>query len=727
MTRFATGTAWTNATTRGSGGAGGRLGGRLMALAAGLLLAGEALAENALRDISYSTLPGNRIQVSMELENAPADTSSFTIDDPARITFDFPGTRNRLDERSMRIGVGNVEGVSTAEADGRTRVVLNLAEMTEYDYEVDGNTFHVFLGGRPDSVARTERRDTAPRDAEMIGADEEQEAPRGSALEDIDFQRGPDGTGRVVIDMSDARVPVDLRRSRGRIEARFRDTEVPEQLQRRLNVVDFATPVETIETRQEGGDTVMRIQPIEGEDYDYMGYQAGNQFTVEFRPLTEEEREAEEPEYTGDRLSLNFQDIEVRSVLQLIADFTGMNVVVSDSVTGNITLRLQNVPWDQALDIILQTQGLDKRVSGNVMLVGPAEEIAARERQQMEAEREREEMAPLRSEFFEINYATANDLANLIRSEETSLLSSRGQVTIDERTNTLIIRDTEENLSSIRSLVNRLDVPVRQVLIESRIVIANDDFSRDLGVRFGASAAGTSGNDGYQVGGTQSGGIAEGTTGFETSPAAGASTLGAAEGMLVDLPVDSAAGSVGLAVGRIGDRLLQLELSAMETEGRGEVVSSPRVITSNQKTASIRQGVEIPYQEATASGATNVSFQEALLALDVTPQITPDDRIIMDLEVSQDTVGEVFAGVPSIDTQSVTTQVLVDNGETVVLGGIYERERREQESRVPFFGSLPAVGWLFRNRSAVDENSELLIFVTPRILQESLSGDSVPR
>ena len=719
MTRFATGTARTNATTRERGGAGGRLGGRLMALAAGLLLAGEALAENALRDISYSTLPGNRIQISMELENTPEDPSSFTIDDPARITFDFPGTRNRLDQRSMRIGVGNVEGVSTAEADGRTRVVLNLAEMTEYDSEVDGNTFHVFLGGRPDSVARTERRETAPEDAEMIGADEEQEAPRGSALEDIDFQRGPDGTGRVVIDMSDARVPVDLRRSRGRIEARFRDTEVPERLQRRLNVVDFATPVETIETRQDGSDTVMRIQPIEGEDYDYMGYQAGNQFTVEFRPLTEEEREAEEPEYTGDRLSLNFQDIEVRSVLQLIADFTGMNVVVSDSVTGNITLRLQNVPWDQALDIILQTQGLDKRVSGNVMLVGPAEQIAARERQQMEAEREREEMAPLRSEFFEINYATANDLANLIRSEETSLLSSRGQVTIDERTNTLIIRDTDENLSSIRSLVNRLDVPVRQVLIESRIVIANDDFSRDLGVRFGASGSGDVGSDdSFSAGGTQGGGLVGGTTGF---------AVDGQEGMLVDLPVDNAAGSVGLAVGRIGDRLLQLELSAMETEGRGEVVSSPRVITSNQKTASIRQGVEIPYQEATASGATNVSFQEALLALDVTPQITPDDRIIMDLEVSQDTVGEVFAGVPSIDTQSVTTQVLVDNGETVVLGGIYERERRQQESRVPFFGSLPAVGWLFRNRSAVDENSELLIFVTPRILQESLSGDSVPR
>lgn len=687
-----------------------RLGIKLLMAAAGLLLAAEAMAENALRDISYSTLSGNRVQISVELENPPEEPSSFTIDDPARITFDFPNTRNRLESRSMQIGVGAIEGVSTAEADGRSRLVLNLSEMTEYDTRIEGNTLHIFLGGAPDDAPAGDTTVTT------LGDDEAETAPPGSALEDIDFQRGSDGAGRVVIELNDDRVPVDLRRSEGQIQARFRDTEVPERLQRRLNVVDFATPVETIETRQDGSDTLMRIQPIEGEDYEYMGYQAGNQFTIEFRPVTEEEREAEEPEYTGERLSLSFQDIEVRSVLQIIADFTGLNVVVSDSVTGNITLRLQNVPWDQALDIILQTKGLDKRVTDNVMLVGPADEIAARERQQLEAQQELEEMAPLRSEFFEINYATAAELAGLIRSEETSLLSSRGQVAIDERTNTLIIRDTDQNLSSIRSLVNRLDVPVRQVLIESRIVIANDDFSRDLGVRFGASA---SGNDAV-IGGTQDGAFefAGGTTGFETPAGSGQ------EGLMVDLPVDDAAGSVGLAVGRIGDRLLQLELSAMETEGRGEVVSSPRVITSNQKTASIRQGVEIPYQEATASGATNVSFQEALLALDVTPQITPDERIIMDLEVSQDTVGQVFAGVPSIDTQSVTTQVLVDNGETVVLGGIYERERREQESRVPFFGSLPAVGWLFRNRQAVDENSELLIFVTPRILQESLSGDS---
>ncbi|MDN3516896.1 type IV pilus secretin PilQ [Aquisalimonas lutea] len=695
----------------------------LLAMAAGLLMTTQAIAQNALRDISYSTLPGNRVQISMELEEAPEGPSSFTIDNPARITFDFAGTRNRLAERNVHIGVGVVEGVSIAEASGRTRVVLNLSEMTDYETELDGSTFHVFLGGRPDQAASTGRTGGSPTRVGGDGAPDQ--APDGSALEEIDFQRGPDGSGRVIVQMNDSGIPVDLQRSGRRIEAIFRDTDVPEELQRRLNVVDFATPVHTIETRQDGNHTRMQIQPVEDADYEYMGYQTGNQFTVEFRPVTEEEREREEPEYTGERLSLSFQDIEVRSVLQLIADFTGMNIVVSDSVTGNITLRLQNVPWDQALDIILRTKGLDKRVNGNVMLVAPAEQIAQREQQQLEAEQQLEQMAPLRTEFFEINYATAGELAGLIRSEETSMLSERGQVSIDERTNTLIVRDTDENLSSVRSLVNRLDVPVRQVLIESRIVIANDDFSRDLGVRFGASVNGEVGSDGYLIGGTRDGRFQyqnqagnTGTTGYEVPEGSGR------EGLMVDLPVEGAAGSVGLAVGRIGDRLLQLELSAMETEGRGEIVSSPRVITSNQKTASIRQGVEIPYQEATSSGATNVSFQEALLALDVTPQITPDDRIIMDLEVSQDTVGEVFNGVPSIDTQSVTTQVLVDNGETVVLGGIYEREQREQESRIPFFGSLPGIGWLFRNRESVDENSELLIFVTPRILQESLTSDS---
>ena len=681
--------------------------------------AASALAENVLRDISYSTLPGNQVQVSLEMESPPSTPSSFTIDDPARITFDFPDTRNQLSERSLPIGIGLVEGVSTAEAAGRTRVVLRLSQMMAYDTEVDGNTLHIFLRDQGTPATQQARADS-PREQAAEAPRRQDPAPAETAptasneLRDVDFRRGTDGSGQVIIELSTPDAPVSLRREGGRIIARIQGTRVPDRLQRRLNVVDFATPVETIETRQDGGDVRMTIAP--SGDYDYLGYQTGNTFVIEFQPLTEAEiAEREEQEYTGDRLSLNFQDIEIRAVLQLIADFTGLNVVVSDSVTGNITLRLQNVPWDHALDIILQTKDLDKRIRDNVMLVAPAEEIAARERREMEARRQTEELAPVRSEFFQVNYAKAGDVASLLRSEDASLLSERGTVTIDERTNTLIVRDTEQNLSDIRGLLNRLDIPVRQVLIESRIVLANDDFSRELGVRFGASSRDDSGDRRRRVGGTRGGGLVESGSGV---------TRDGSEGMLVDLPVNNPAGAVGLAVGRIGDRMLQLELSAMETEGRGEVVSSPRVITANQGTARIRQGVEIPYQEATASGATSVSFQEAVLALDVTPQITPDDRIIMDLEVSKDTVGQIFQGVPSIDTQSVTTQVLVDNGETVVLGGIYERERGQEVSRVPFFGSLPGVGWLFRTTRNVDENSELLIFVTPRILSESLSAGS---
>ncbi|MCH8503629.1 MAG: AMIN domain-containing protein [Ectothiorhodospiraceae bacterium] len=397
----------------------------LSALALGLAAtfwAGSALAENALRDISYSTLPGNQVQISLEMEQPPETPSSFTIDDPARITLDFPNTRNRFADRSLAIGVGRVEGVTTAEAAGRTRVVVRLSQMMAYDTEVEGNTLHVFLRDRgPSARADAEGpRRTAPAPVSTAA----------SELEDIDFRRGSDGTGRILINLSTPDAPVSLRREGGQLIVRIQDARVPERLQRRLNVVDFATPVETIETRQDGRDVRMVIRPT--GNYDHMGYQTGGQFVVEVQPLTEREvEERREQEFTGERLSLNFQDIEVRSVLQLIADFTGLNVVVSDSVTGNITLRLQNVPWDHALDIILQTRGLDKRIRDNVMLVAPAEEIAAREQRQLEAQRSIEELAPIRSEFFQVNYAKAGDIATLLRSQDASLLSERGTVTID--------------------------------------------------------------------------------------------------------------------------------------------------------------------------------------------------------------------------------------------------------------------------------------------------------
>jgi len=455
-------------------------------------------------------------------------------------------------------------------------------------------------------------------------------------------------------------------------------------------------------------------------EYDYIAYQSDNQFTIEVRGLTKKEAEElkkDEFGYLGERLSLNFQDIEVRSVLQLIADFTGINIVVSDTVGGSLTLRLKNVPWDQALDIILKTKGLAMRQTGNVMLIAPSEEIAAREKLELEAQKQIEELEPLYAEFIQVNYAKAADIATLLKSEETTLLSSRGKATIDDRTNTLLVQDTAAKLAEVRNLVARLDIPIRQVLIESRIVIANNDFARDIGVTFGLSKRTTFDDDHILVAGGKLAGDTkfDPITGFESPAGSGA------EGLMVDLPVIGATSSFGLAIGKLGSHLLQMELTAMEAEGHGEVISSPRVLTSNQKPAFIKSGVEIPYQEASSSGATSVSFKEAVLSLRVTPQITPDDRIIMDLQVNKDSVGTVYLGVPSIDTNEVTTQVLVDNGETLVLGGIYEQDKGENIDRVPFFGELPLVDWLFTKKLNRDEKSELLIFVTPKIVREDVN------
>lgn len=674
----------------------------LLLLCLGLCWAGHAAAAaNALTRIDYTTIGGNQVQVTLTLES-PAEPRAFTIDNPARIALDLPDTRNALAERNLRIGVGAVEGISTAEAGGRTRVVLRLAQMVSYDMRADGNQIHILLHApRGDSFAQSSG-----------DASTQTGAQRSEGIIDIDFRRDTDGTGRIIIALADPTIPVDMRQEGSRLLVNLLNTRIPQRLERRLDVTDFATPVRTIDARQNGDHVRLVIET--GQQYQHMAYQTGGNLAIELKPLTPEERERlarDQVQYEGERLSLNFQDIEVRSVLQLIADFTGLNVVVSDNVRGNITLRLQNVPWDQALDIILSSRGLDKRQHGNVLMIGPADEIAARERQQLEAQRQIQELEPLRSEFIQVNYAKAADIAALIRSGDASLLSDRGRITVDARTNTLIVQDTERNLTDIRNLVSRLDVAVQQVLIESRIVIASDEFTRDLGVRFGYTRTGTVGdNHTGTVGGTQPGSVNLGSGGF-----------GVPGGLLVDLPAIGAKGSIGLAVGRIGTELLQLELSAMEIEGRGDIVSSPRVITANQQSATIEQGVEIPYEQATSSGATSVAFKKAVLGLTVTPQITPDDRVLLDLRVSKDSQGANTEAGPAINTQSVTTQVLVDNGETVVLGGIYERTNTQGVRRIPFFGELPLIGALFRTTSRVDNRSELLVFVTPKILKESLA------
>jgi len=676
--------------------------------------AAEPQPLNALQDITFAGLPGNQVQITFKLSQPASNPASFTIDNPARIAFDLPATKSALAKRSQPIGIGPAKSITAVEVKGRTRVVLNLFEMVPYETRAKDDRIIVILGS-PSAVNTASTPSTSV--TAHSAATATSSASAAATITGIDFRRGDQGEGRIVLSLSNPAMPVDMSQEAGKIILELRGASLPGELQRRLDVTDFATPVKIIDTESTGAGVRMEISAI-GE-YEHLAYQSDNQFTVEIRETTKEEQDQlrkKEFGYTGERLSLNFQDIEVRSVLQLLADFTGINIVVSDTVGGNLTLRMQNVPWDQALDIVLKTKGLAKRDNGNVMLIAPSEEIAAREKLELESLKQIEELAPLYSDFIQINYAKASDLAELLKSSDSSLLSDRGKATIDQRTNTLLVQDTADKLEDVRKLIAMLDVPVRQVLIEARIVIANNDFSRDLGVRFGASGNSSKGRNFAVGGGTQPGNVDYGSTpGFEVPAGSGN------DGLLVDLPVASPSGSLGLALGKIGSSMIQLELSAMQLEDRGEVVSSPRVITSNQQKATIQQGVEIPYQQASSSGATSVSFKEAVLQLEVTPQITPDDSIIMDLQVNKDSVGQVFAGVPSIDTRNVSTRVLVEDGETLVLGGIYEQEKGTQSERVPFFGSLPGVGWLFKTEAKIDQKQELLIFVTPKIIKQGMS------
>ncbi len=688
---------------------------RRLALLVLLLPFSSAFAENGaatLNDIEFSALTGDRVQIVLSLDGDIRSPSSFTTDNPARIAFDFPNTASKLPKRSQTIGVGMARSVTAVEAMGRTRVVVDLVALVPYQTAVQGNKVVITLASAG-AVA-------AARDSSGMGKPASTSSDSGPRrIENIDFRRGDNGEGRVEITLSDPSTVVDMRSEGGQVVLDFLDVGLPGELERRLDVVDFATPVKTIDTFSRANRVSMVITPL--AEFDHFAYQTDNLFTVEFKPLTKKEVEELKKEkfgYTGERLSLNFQDIEVRSVLQLIADFTGLNLVASDTVSGNITLRLNNVPWDQALDIVLKTKGLDKRQEGNVLLIAPSEEIAAREKLELESQKQISELAPLRSEFIQINYAKATEIAELIKSKENSLLSNRGAVTIDNRTNTLLVQDTGDKLADIRRIVARLDIPVRQVLIESRVVTANNDFSKEIGVRFGVSRSSTAGDYQVTLGGFQSGNVNYGGgTGIVDADTGN-------ENYQVDLPIANPAGDFHFSIGKIGSTLLQLELQALQAEGRGEVVSAPRVITSDQHEALIEQGVEIPYQEASSSGATTVSFKKAVLSLKVTPHITPDDRVIMDLVVNKDNpdFSRSVLGVPPVDTREINTRVLVDNGETVVLGGVFEQTKTKNVNKVPGLGNIPVIGWLFRSTTEEDNKNELLIFVTPKILKESLSA-----
>jgi len=674
-------------------------------------------AGNTLEELTLTSLPGDRVEIRLNMSNAAQVPVSFTIDDPARIAFDLPDTANKLDKHNRAIGVGVARSINTVEARGRTRVVINLAEMVSYDTRVDGNSIIITLDSGAGATAAAARPQPAARAPAMTKTGGTQSSTRvasnytgaSHSIKNVDFRRGESGEGRIIINLSDSGIPVDMREEGGKIIVDFLDSSLPANLERRLDVIDFATPVKEIDTVSRGNGVRITITPL--SDYEHLAYQAGDVYTIELKPTTKEEKAAAKKKkfgYTGERLSLNFQNIEVRAVLQLLADFTGLNMVVSDSVSGNVTLRLKNVPWDQAMDIILKTKGLGQRKTDNVILIAPSEEIAAREKLELESQKQIEELAPLRTEWFQINYASGTDISALLKSSDNNLLSPRGSITVDERTNTLLIQDTADRLADIREVVSRLDIPVRQVLIEARIVIANDDFARDIGVKFGVSKF-TNFDDRSVL---YAGPDAVNGALPDTTP----------NNLITNLPAGpAAAGAFGIAVGVINNHLLQLELSALDAEGRGEVISSPRLVTANQKEAFIEQGVEIPYENATSSGATAVQFKKAVLSLTVKPQITPDDRIILDLNVTKDApdFSRQFNGVPPVDTREIETQVLVDNGETIVLGGIYEQTSTLQENRIPWFGELPMLGFLFKDKHVLENKNELLIFVTPKILKES--------
>lgn len=702
-----------------------------------LLLAGltaNAQEGNRLQDIQVQALPGDRVELRLIMTETAPEPLAFTIDNPARIALDLPETSLGLSSRRRDVNLGPLDTVLTAEANGRTRVVLNLDQMVTYETRRSGNTLIVTLGDGENYSEGTTQFASAATASSASQSYSNSGASR--SISGVDFRRTRDGGGRVVVNLSDPSTPVDIRQEGGRVVAVFKDTGLPAELMRRLDVMDFATPVTTVDTLRTNLDTRIVIS-AEGK-YEQLAYQTDNEFTIEINPVAAEDAEgsnlfSETKEYEGQRLTLNFQDIETRAVLQLLAETSGRNIVVSDTVQGNVTLRLRNVPWDQALDIVMTTKGLDMRQNGNVIIVAPAEEIAARETADLEAKQAIAELEPLYSEFLQVNYAKAGDLAALISADAgNSMLSDRGSIGVDDRTNTLLVQDTAERLQNIRRMVRTLDIPIKQVLIETRIVVVNDDFSRDLGIRLGVT--------GIHESGTNSGGVFVSGTGDGTNTMVNSAidNLGTTGSIYpvevptltnrynVNVPIADPAGRFALAVLE-ADYLVDLELTALEAEGRGEIVSTPRVITANQKEANIEQGVEIPYQQSASSGATTIQFKKAVLSLTVTPQITPDNNIIMDLRVHKDNVGDVISTgglggtVPSIDTRSVETQVLVADGQTVVLGGIYETERRETIKKVPFLGDIPFAGALFRSTQRVDNKAELLIFVTPRILEEGSS------
>ncbi len=698
----------------------GRVAGWLLATAATL---GSALAqaEPVITDIEFASRPGSKFEIRLDFNEPPPEPQAYTIEEPARIAIDFPGTASALEQKRYSLPYGNATGVVVLESGDRTRMVVNLVKLVPYETLVKDNSLYLVVG--QDSGGEYVKQASDPN---RIINKVEPVARVESEIADLQFQRTGEGEGRLTLELTNPSVDVNVYSEGGEIKLQFRDTKVPERLLRRYDVTDFATPVDSVAVNSTERGATLTLKTTGA--FDYLAYQTDNNYVLSVKPLTRREQEERRNEfnYVGDRISLNFQDIEVRAVLQLIADFTELNLVASDTVSGRITLRLQNVPWDQALELVLKTKGLDKRQIGNVLMVAPADEIAERERQQIEANKQIAELAPLRTEFIRVRYANAENVVNLFAAgseEGGSLISERGSVIVDPRTNSLIVTETSAKLGEIRELIEMVDIPIRQVMIEARIVIAQSDFEKELGIEWGGAYVDpdANGNVLSVSGDTDNVFALNQLMAAGLPPNVGISYPGA---LLVDLGSDNR--TSGFAVGFTSDDLfLTAELSALEAAGSGEVVSQPKVITGDKQKATVKSGTEIPYQESSSSGETTTSFKEAVLKLDVTPNITPDDRILLDLQINQDSVGELVPSgrggvIPSIDTTQLNTQVLVGNGETVVLGGVFRTEDIETITKVPFFGDIPYVGALFRNEANTRKKTETLIFITPRILSETL-------
>jgi len=699
-----------------------------LSAAGALLLAPAAWAQNAIQSITSSQQAGTevvRIEMSEPLASVP---NGFSVQSPPRIAIDLPGVSNALGRNTVEVNQGNLRSVAVATAGDRTRLVLNLKQASGYRAQVQGKALLLVLDvSGPALAAADQPVQFAP--AQNVTS---------QALRDVDFRRGPDGAGRVIVSLPSTQVGVDIRQQGQTLVVEFLRSTLPDNLRRRLDVTDFGTPVKSVSSFQSGDRVRMVVEPTGA--WEHSAYQTDNQFVLEVRPVKiDPHKLTQGPGFQGEKLSLNFQNIEVRALLQVIADFTNFNVVTSDTVTGTVTLRLKDVPWDQALDIILQSKGLGVRKNGNVLWIAPKDELAAKEQVELESKKKIADLEPTRTQSFQLNYTKAEEVAKGLTGQAPGtgggaggqtnrILSPRGSVIYETRTNQLFVSDIPSKLEEIQALIAKIDIPVRQVLIEARIVEADDSFGRSLGVKLGGTdLRGLRGGvPGYNVGGNNYLAIGGNysNTGVQTGQTPNTGTSYTPDSQFVNLPATNVSSGASVATfalslfGATANRFLNLEISALEAEGKGNIVSSPRIITSDQTKARIEQGEEIPYQQATSSGATSVAFKKATLSLEVTPQITPEGNVILDLVVNKDSRGALTSAGPAINKKQVQTQVLVENGGTVVIGGIFTQDEQNDINKVPLLGDIPIIGYLFQSRTKSTRKTELLVFITPKIVTD---------